>query len=263
VRWGLLSVLLLLAVPASAARIVVTCYDGASSASVGWGTARPSVRFSGCDLDGSQNGSCLFQVSIGARSTTVPHLFKGTLAMGHRRRLWYADTRAVVRCRPGPEPISEPPCEPEPPPGAVTYTCQDAVLADPAADPACDTDRACDDSCTFGFHCPTCCGCGAPCFNRPAWEVQVPVGCRRVLAACDDIEVRPALVLECQPRPAGTFCPTTTTTLLPIGSCRTDEDCAILLPECHHCELGHCQGFPTFNPNRSISTVECPIPIVQ
>ena len=102
VRWRLLGVLLLLAVPASAARIVVTCYDGASSAFVGWGTEQPSVRFSGCDLDRSQNGRCLFQVSIGARSTIVRHLFKATLAVDHRRRLWYADTRAVLRCRPGP-----------------------------------------------------------------------------------------------------------------------------------------------------------------
>jgi len=45
-----------------------------------------------------------------------------------------------------------------------------------------------------------------------------------------------------------------------VGSCVTDADCAIFPPECQHCELGNCEGFPTINANGSISTIACPIP---
>jgi len=41
VGWRILGIGLLLTEPVWAARIVVTCYDGAPSASVGWGTERP------------------------------------------------------------------------------------------------------------------------------------------------------------------------------------------------------------------------------
>jgi hypothetical protein len=220
----------------------------------------PTSRFSGCDLDRSQNGSCQFQVSIGARSTIVAHVFHGTLLVGHRRRLRYLGTQAVVRCRAGPEP-NPVPCEPRLPSSGLTYTCQDAVLADAAADPTCDVDRVCDDSCSFGFRCPPNCGLG-PCFEKPVYSVRVPVGCRSVLPACDG-GLQPATVLECQPRPAGFVCPSTTTTLPSPPSCRGDYDCLIFPPECQHCELAFCEGVPTFNPNRSISNVVCPIPRVS
>jgi len=50
------------------------------------GRSGPIVRFSGCDLDRAQNGTCQFRVSIGARSTVVPQLFDGTVAVGGRQR---------------------------------------------------------------------------------------------------------------------------------------------------------------------------------
>ena len=266
VGWRILGIGLLLTEPVWAARIVVTCYDGAPSASVGWGTERPIVRFSGCDLDRAQNGTCQFRVSIGARSTVVPRLFDGTVAVGGRQRLRYRGTRAVVRCHAGPEP-NPVPCEPSLPRDALTYTCQGGVLVEPtpdpvcrdlACDPACDFDRSCDDSCTFSFRCPPNCGLG-PCFEQPMYAVRVPVGCRGVLPECAR-GAQPALALECRPPPSGFACPPTTTTLPPSGSCRADADCSIFPLECQHCELGFCEGFPTFNPNRSVSNVVCPIP---
>jgi len=45
-----------------------------------------------------------------------------------------------------------------------------------------------------------------------------------------------------------------------LGRCITDADCAIFPPVCQHCELGGCEGFPTINPDGSISIVICPIP---
>src|SRR5207302_9521621 len=251
---------LLLAEPARAALIVFRCYDGASSAAVGWGTGQPSYRFSGCDLDRTQNGRCHFRVSLGATGRRLPRVVVVTLRTGRRKWVRYADTMALLKCRPGPEPSPPVVCQPEPPPDAVPYTCQDAVLANPAADPACDVDRACDDSCTFGFRCPTACGSLAPCWEDPRYHIEVPVGRRRVLPACDRVEVRPALVLACQPPSAGFVCPPTTTTTLPVGRCITDEDCAKFLPACHHCEVGNCEGFPTFYPNRGIGNIGCPLP---
>jgi hypothetical protein len=137
------------------------------------------------------------------------------------------------------------------------------VVVDSGADPVCDTDQSCDDTCMFGFHCPTCCGCGAPCYlDKPVWGIPVPVGCSAVLPPCE-YDTRPALILECQPRPAGAACPTTTTTLLPVGSCRTDDDCLMFPPRCQHCELGSCQGMPTLNPDRYITGYGCAIPHVR
>jgi len=114
--------------------------------------------------------------------------------------------------------------------GAVTYTCQDGILVGSNTDPVCDVDQACDDTCTFGFHCPTCCGCLAPCFSQGTpYRIPVPVGEQRMLPACER-GGRPALVLDCQSHPAGVACPTTTTTTLPVGSCMTDADCSIFPP---------------------------------
>jgi len=267
VRWQVLGILLIASAPASAARIVVSCYDGASSASVGWGSQRPSVRFSGCDLDRSQNGSCQFRVSIGARGTVDARLFEGTLSVGARERLRYRATKAVVRCLAGPEPDPVP-CQPDLPRETLTYGCQDAVRVEPnpdpiceygnACDPVCDFDQSCDGSCTFSFRCPPDCGLGA-CFELPTYGVRVPVGCRRVLPACAHGEGA-ALVLQCGPPPPGLVCPSTTTTLPPPGLCRDDADCLIFPPACQHCELGFCEGFPTFNPNRSVSNVACLLP---
>jgi len=255
--WRLLAVLLVLTGTAWAAPIVVECYDGSSSASVRWLPTRIKVRLGICDLDHHLDGRCRFRVSLAATGRKVPRMFEATLHAGRRKRVRYADTTAVLRCLAGPEPQPSPPPV-EPPPGAVTYTCRDAVLVESSTDPVCDVDQACDDICTFGFHCPTCCGCLAPCFlSEPAYRIPVLVGERYVLPACER-GGHPALVLECQARPVDIVCPTTTTTTLPVGSCVTDEDCAIFPPECQHCELGDCEGFPTINPNGSISGVVCP-----
>ena len=253
-----LGILLLLGEPAWAARIVVSCYDGAPSASVGWGTERPTTRLNVCDLDHRQDGRCVFRVSLGAKSSTiVPRVFDVTLSVG---QMIARHTRAVLKCHAGPEP-NPVPCQPKLPPSAITYTCQEAVLADPTADPACDFDQVCDDSCTFAFRCPPNCGLG-PCFTQPKWPVQVAVGCRSVLPACDH-GVQPTLVLECQPRPAGFVCPSTTTTLPPPGYCRGDDDCVNCVPACQHCEAGACQGLPTIEPNRSIYYPGCAIPCAR
>jgi len=256
--WRLLAVLLVLTGTAWSAPIVIKCYDGSSSASVRW-SSRSTARVGVCDLDHDLDGRCQFRVSLGATGRERPHVFERTLPAGHRKRVQYADTTAVLKCLAGPEPPPSPPPV-EPPPGAVTYTCRDGVLVESSTDPVCDVDQACDDTCTFGFHCPTCCGCLAACFSSGTpYRIPVPVREQRVLPACER-GGRPALVLECQPHPAGVTCPTTTTTTLPVGSCVTDADCAIFPPECQHCELGDCEGFPTINPNGSISNVVCPIP---
>ena len=253
--WRLLAVLLVLTGTAWPALIVVKCYDGSFSAIVRWPT-RSATRLGVCDLDHHLDGWCQFRVSLGATGRTVPRVFDVTLHAGRRKRVQYTSTTAMLKCFAGPEPEPKPPTV-EPPPGAVTYTCQDAILVESTTDPVCDVDQACDDTCTFGFHCPTCCGCLTPCFGEPAYRIPVSVGERYVLGACER-GGRPALVLECRARPAGIVCPTTTTTTLPVGSCVTDADCASFPPECQHCELGDCEGFPTINPNGSISGVVCP-----
>jgi len=198
-------------------------------------------------------------VSPSAAGRTVPGVFDLPLHAGHRKRVRYGSTTAVLKCRAGPEPQPKPKPPPvETPPGAATYTCRDGILVESSTDPVCDVDQACDDTCTFGFHCPTCCGCLAPCFSQGTpYRIPVPVGEQRLLPACKH-SGRPALVLDCQPHPAGVACPTTTTTTLPVGSCTTDADCAVFPPECQHCDFGGCEGFPTINPNGSISTIACP-----
>src|SRR5437762_268519 len=119
----------------------------------------------------------------------------------------------------------------------------------------CDLDHALDGRCQFRV------SLGATGRKRPhVFEMTLQAGRRkRVLPACER-GGRPALVLECRAYPSGVACPTTTTTTLPVGLCVTDADCAIFPPECQHCELGDCEGFPTINPNGSISNVVCPIP---
>src|SRR5438552_3776097 len=255
--WRLLAVLLLLTRTAWSAPIVIKCFDGSSSAIVRWPN-RSGTRLGVCDLDHALDGRCQFRVSLGATGQTVPGVFDVALHVGRRKRVQYVDTTAVLKCRPGPEPPPPPPPPVNPPPGAVTYICQDAILVDSSTDPVCDVDQACDETCTFGFHCPTCCGCLAACFSQGTpYRIPVPVGEQRVLPACER-GGRQALVLECQPHPAGVACPTTTTTTLPVGSCMTDADCSIFPPECQHCEFGGCEGVPTINPNGSISTIACP-----
>src|SRR5437870_8111602 len=254
--WRLLAVLLVLTGTAWSAPIVIKCHDGSSSAIVRW-SERVATRVGVCDLDHQLDGRCQFRVSLGATGQNVPRVFQATLRSGRRKRIRYVDTTAVLRCLAGPEP-SPPPVEP--PPGAVTVTCRDAVLVESSTDPVCDLDQACNDTCTFGFHCPPCCGCLAPCFlSEPVYRIPVDVGERYVLPACER-DARPALVLESEARPAGLVCPTTTATTLPVGRCVTDADCASFPPECQHCELGDCEGFPTIDPGGSISTVVCPIP---
>ena len=191
-------------------------------------------------------------------ASSVPGVFDVTLHAGRRQRVRYVDTTALLKCVAGPEPQPRPPPV-NPPPGAVTYTCRDAVLVESSTDPVCDVDQACDDMCTFGFRCPCCGVCGLPCDPEPVYRGTLRVGERYVLPACAR-SGRRALVLKCKARPAGIVCPTTTTTTLPVGSCVTDADCAIFPPECQHCESGNCQGFPTINPNGSISGVICAIP---
>src|SRR5213593_1779824 len=141
--WRLLAVLLVLTGTAWPAPIVVKCYDGSSSALVRWRPTPRTVRLSVCDEDRHLDGRCQFRVSLGATGGQVPRVFEVTLRAGRRKRVHYVDTTAVLRCLAGPEP-NPVVCQPEAPPDAVTYTCQDAVLADPAADPACDVDPACD-----------------------------------------------------------------------------------------------------------------------
>src|SRR6186997_2050341 len=115
--------------PASAARIIVSCYDGSSSTSVAWGKRPGTTRIGGCDLDGQLNGACHFRVNIAARSRELPpRLFDVTVDAGRRQRLRYGGTRALLRCRAGPEPSREPPCKPEAPPGARTFSCRDSVV---------------------------------------------------------------------------------------------------------------------------------------
>jgi hypothetical protein len=93
VRWGPLVVLLGLPAPASAARIAVNCYDGASSAAVRWGTVRPTVmRLGVCDRDGGLNGRCEFRVSLGAPNETLSRVFEVTLDAGGRQRLRHGRT---------------------------------------------------------------------------------------------------------------------------------------------------------------------------
>ncbi len=214
--------------------------------------ASGAIRLRVCDLDHHLDGRCQFHVSLGATERTVPGVFDVTLHPGHRKRVRYASTTALLKCLAGPEPQPKPPPV-KPPSGAVTYTCQDAVIVESSTDPVCDVDQACNGICIFGFHCPTCCRCLAPCSpSGTPYRVLVPVGEQRVLSACER-GGRPALVLDCQPHPAGVACP-----ILPVGSCVTDADCASFLPECQHCELGGCLGFPTINPNGSISTIACP-----
>ena len=257
--WRVLSAAVLLASTADAARIAIRCYDGASSATVRWGQRAAGTRLGICDRDQVQNGECRFSVSLSATSTSVARVFDVTLKTGRRSTIRYAGTTATLRCRKGPEPVAKP-ADVSVPPDAITLTCHDAILANPQADPACDVDQVCDDTCDFGFRCPIACGSLAACFSEPAYRLPVPVGEHRVLAACQRGGRAVALDLKCQPSPADFVCPTTTTTLPPPGRCQTDADCADEPPECHHCELGACQGYPTINPNGSISGIICPLP---
>src|SRR5438128_3634839 len=182
--WRLLAVLLVLAGTAWSAPIVIRCYDGSSSALVRW-SSQNTARVGVCDLDRALDGRCQFRVSLGATGRKRPRVFAMTLQAGRRKHVQYADTTAVLKCLAGPEPLPKPPPV-EPPPGAVTYTCQDGVLVESATDPVCDVDQACDDTCTFGFHCPTCCGCLAPCFlSEPAYRIPVLVAERYVLPASE------------------------------------------------------------------------------
>src|SRR5262245_30520771 len=150
------AVLLVLTGTAWAAPIVVKCYDGSPSAVVRWSSGS-TVRVGACDLDHVIDGRCEFRVSLGATGRKHPRVFEMTLRAGHRKRVQYVATTAVIRCLRGPAPQPKPPAV-EPPPGAATYTCEDGVLVESGTDPVCDVDQACGDTCTFGFHCPTCCG---------------------------------------------------------------------------------------------------------
>jgi hypothetical protein len=255
VRWRLLGVLLLFAARVAAGRIVVTCYDGSASATVRWPSEGvKKTRVGVCDVDRSLNGTCRFQVSLTPTRRYAPRIFDAAVDVGRRKRIRYAGTSAVLRCFAGPEP-QPPPVVVEPPPGADTYLCQDAVLVEASTDPVCDLDQACDGVCTFAFHCPACCRCGAPCLDEPAYRIGVPIGGRYVVAAC---ETTPALDLGCQAHPVGFACPSTTTTTLPIGACRTDVDCAAFTEPCQHCEaysnIGDCEGIPTISPIRRSRT---------
>src|SRR5438094_835220 len=58
--WRLLAVLLVLTGTAWPAPIVVTCYDGSSSASVRWLPTPRTVRLSVCDEDRHLDGQCQF-----------------------------------------------------------------------------------------------------------------------------------------------------------------------------------------------------------
>src|SRR5206468_7477009 len=58
--WRLLAVLLVLTGTACPAPIVVTCYDGSSSASVRWLPTPRTVRLSVCDEDRHLDGQCQF-----------------------------------------------------------------------------------------------------------------------------------------------------------------------------------------------------------
>src|SRR4029450_757334 len=160
--WRLLAVLLVLTGTVWSAPIVIKCYDGSASAIVRW--SRGKARLGICDLDHALDGRCQFRVSLGAPGRP-PGVFEMTLDASHRKRIRYVGTAALLKCRPGPEPPPPPPPPVKPPPGALTYTCRDAVPVESSTDPVCDVDQACDDTCTFGFHCPTCCGCLSPCFS--------------------------------------------------------------------------------------------------
>ena len=258
--WRLAAVLLFLTGTACPASIVVKCYDGSSSARVRSPASRRAFRLGICDLDRQIDGRCHFRVALSATGGRSTRVFNVTLHIGHRRYVQFGDTTVLFNCHRGPEPPPPPPPPVLPPPGALTFTCQDAVLAESSTDPVCDVDQACDGICTFGFFCPPCCGCAAPCCESgPCYHIEVSVGERYVLPACE-LDRQPARVLDCQPMPAGFVCPTTTTTTLPLGSCLTDADCGAFLPECHHCELGNCEGLPIINPNGSITNIVCPIP---
>ncbi len=138
--WRLLAVLLVLTGTAWSAPIVIKCYDGSSSAIVRWPT-RSAIRLRVCDLDHLLDGRCQFRVSLGATRRKYPRVFEMTLRAGRRKHVQYAGTTAVLECLAGPEPPPKPPSV-EPPPGAVTYTCQDGVLVESSSDPVCDVDQA-------------------------------------------------------------------------------------------------------------------------
>lgn len=261
-----------LAPAVAAGRVVhLTCRDGIAPSlpRCPVGCSRP-VR---CDADERCDYICTFAIRVCGEVACSDHLASAPVGQRQKIRLsttlGATPTTFVLRCRSHPSGI---PC-PIPStstttvtttssttlPGAVTYTCRDALLVESSTDLVCDVDQACDDICTFGFHCPPWCGSAAPCFFSEApYRIPVPVGARYMLPTCKR-DGRPGLVLECQARPIGMVCPATTTTTLPVGSCVTDADCAIFPPVCQHCELGTCEGLPTINPNGSISGVVCAI----
>lgn len=248
--------LFLLPQMASAARLVVSCYDGSANAEVRSSLRRRPFRAPVCDHDYALNGACRFRLGLSATPKSVARMFDVTLRADASGRIKVGRKMAVLRCRAGPEPAKDPTLDASPPVGARVNVCQDAVFADSGTEPVCEPTPACDDHCLFGFYCPPWCGSAAPCFEEPTYTVSVPVGHYRVLPACP---YTAAYVLQCEPHPEEVQCPVTTTTLPARGTCGADADCASFPAPCQFCVSGFCMGLVTLNPKGSFETVGCPL----
>jgi hypothetical protein len=181
-----------------------------------------------CDRDSEVDHRCRYAVTAPTNSGKRLRTRRGQLKLGRIRTLGIRNPIAIscVADR------TKPP---------RTYFCVDGE--ERSGDVPCDLDGACQGSCAFGFRCPLCCACGAPCTETFSWWEVVGAGDSVAVPSCDGGSAAPAFILSCAPAPAGAVCISTTTTLPPLPPppdwCESAADCSDNAP-CTKCFRNQC-----------------------